>query len=54
MVKQLSKLVELKSIMSIALVGATVYGFIADKIASDVFMGLVMAVVTYYFTRKNE
>ena len=54
MLKQFAKLVDLKSIISLALVGVTCFGFVVDKISPETFMGLTMAVVTYYFTRKDN
>lgn len=54
MKEQFSKLVDLKSIVTLALVGATVYGFIVNRVPIEVFIALVTSVITYYFTRKSE
>lgn len=48
------KLLSLKSILSLMLVGTTCYLAIKGVISIEAFMGLVMAVVTYYFTRKES
>ena len=52
---KLAKLIELKSIVTLALVGCTCYLAIKSNltIAPEFFASVVTAVITYYFTRKD-
>ena len=50
---QLIKLLEVKSIMSLGLVYALVWGFMGGLVSSEVFVGIVSSVVTYFFTRQR-
>ena len=56
MKEKFSKLIELKSIVTMALIGCTCY--LACKsnftIAPEFFASIVTAVITYYFTRKEN
>lgn len=54
--QKLAKLVELKSIVTMALIGCTCYLAIKSgfTIAPEFFASIVTAVITYYFTRKND
>lgn len=56
MKEKLAKLIELKSIVTLLLIGCTC--FLAIKsgfaIAPEFFASIVTAVITYYFTRKTE
>lgn len=49
---QFSKLIDLKSLITLMLVGVTCYGFIARTVPIEAFIALVVAVITYYFTRS--
>lgn len=49
---QMIELFQVKSIMSLALVGAMIWGFMHEMVSSEVFVGIVSSVVTYFFTRK--
>ena len=54
MKEKFAKLVDVKSIITFALVGCVCYLAIAGKIevSSEFFASIVSAVITYYFTRK--
>lgn len=56
MKETIKKIVSVKSIVTFALIGATVYLAVAEKIqiSPEFFASVVTAVVTYYFTRKDE
>ena len=56
MKQKLAKLIELKSIVTLLLIGCTVYLAIVNKIEiqSETFIAIVMSIITYYFTRKSE
>ena len=52
----LKKLLEVKSLVTFALIGATVYLAVFHKteLPPEFFASVVTAVVTYYFTRKED
>lgn len=56
MKEKFSKLIELKSIVTMALIGCTCYLAIKSNftIAPEFFASIVTAVITYYFTRKEN
>lgn len=56
MKEKLAKLLCVKSIVTFLLVGATTYLAIVGKveISSEFFASIVTAVITYYFTRKDN
>lgn len=56
MKEKLAKLIELKSIVTMALIGCTCYLAIKSgfTIAPEFFASVVTAVITYYFTRKDN
>ena len=47
--KRISKLVDLKSIISIIMVAAMVAGFFAKMVSAEQFVPLVTMIVTFYF-----
>nr|DAH24329.1 MAG TPA: hypothetical protein [Caudoviricetes sp.] len=54
MKEKLAKLIDLKSIVTIIMTIALVYGFIASKIQADQFITLATMVFMFYFTKKKE
>lgn len=54
MKKQITKLIDLKSFITIAITGLLAYGFIINKISTEQFMMIASMIYTYYFTRKNK
>ena len=52
----IKKLLSVKSIVTFGLIGVTCYLAVAEKVelSSEFFAGVVMSVVTYYFTRKEQ
>ncbi len=54
MKERIAKLIDLKSIITIIMVGALVYGFIANKITAEQFIPLVTMILTFYFTKKDK
>ena len=54
MIKNISDLIDLKTIISLMLITTTCYLVITGKVETETFMMLVTAVITYYFTRKKE
>ncbi len=52
----IKKLLSVKSIVTFGLIGVTCYLAVVEKVelSSEFFAGVVMSVVTYYFTRKES
>jgi len=51
--KKISALIDLKTIVTIALVGAVIYLAIVGKIDANKVYELAIIVVTYYFVKKK-
>ena len=54
MKKNLIDLIDLKSIVTILMVGALVLGFFMGKIDSSEFIPLVTMMLTFYFVKKEN
>lgn len=54
MKKQLINLFKLKSILSLMFCITTCYLALKGKIEMETFMAITMAIITYYFTRKDK
>ena len=54
MKERIAKLIDLKSIITIIVTCALVYGFIVDKIDSENFMTIITMVFTFYFASKTK
>ena len=54
MKKQITNLFKLKSILSLMFCITTCYLALKDKIEMETFMAITMAIITYYFTRKEK
>lgn len=52
-VDNISNLIDVKTVVTFAVVGVTCWGFINDKVNAETFLTLTSAVITYYFTRKE-
>lgn len=52
--KELKNLLKVKSILSILFSVTTCYMALNEKINTETFMALTMAIITYYFTRKEN
>lgn len=52
--KELKNLLKVKSILSILFSLTTCYMALKGKINTETFMALTMAIITYYFTRKEN
>lgn len=54
LLKNLANLVKLKTIVTLILIGVISWGFTKEMVAVEVYVPLVMAVITYYFTKKED
>ena len=52
--KRISKLVDLKSIISIIMVAAMVAGFFRRMVSAEQFVPLVTMIVTFYFAKQDK
>ena len=52
--KELKKLIDLKTIITISITGALIYGFVMNKIDGKDFLVYVTMVYTFYFAKKDK
>lgn len=53
-VEKIAKLIDLKSIITLALAITLIYGFVASKIDGKDFLVYVTMVFTFYFAKKDD
>ena len=53
LIDNIADLADIKTILSVGLVGATVWGFMHDKLPVEAFVGVVSSVITYFFTKRS-
>lgn len=53
-IERLAKLLEVKSIISLMVLAAMTYGFCAQFVSVEIYAPIAMAVITYFFTRKES
>jgi hypothetical protein len=51
--EKIAKLIDLKSLLSLGIIGTLIYLSIVEKIDIAAFTAIAGAIVTYYFTRKE-
>ena len=54
MKEKIAKLIDLKSIVTIIITGALIYGFVVDKINAEQFMTIATMIFTFYFASKTK
>ena len=52
--ERLAKLIDLKSIITILMVGCLVAGWFVKKVSSEQFIPLVTMILTFYFAKKDN
>ena len=52
--EKLAKLIDLKSIVTMTITGALVYGFVVGKIDKENFMTIATMIFTFYFASKTK
>lgn len=52
--EKIAKLIDLKSIITLALAVTLIYGFVASKIDGKDFLVYVTMVFTFYFAKKDD
>ena len=51
---KIAKLIDLKTIITIAMTGAMIYGFVVEKITPEQFMTIATMIFTFYFAKKDN
>ena len=54
MKEKIAKLIDLKTIITIAMTGAMIYGFVVEKITPEQFMTIATMIFTFYFAKKDK
>lgn len=54
MKERIAKLIDLKSIVTITITGALIYGFVVGKINAEQFMTIATMIFTFYFASKTK
>jgi hypothetical protein len=54
MKEKLSKLIDVKTIVTLALVAAAIYGFVQKIISAELFATWVTAIIVFYFTKDKK
>ena len=54
MKERFAKLIDLKSIITILMVGGLVAGWFINKVSSEQFIPLVTMILTFYFAKKDN
>jgi hypothetical protein len=52
--EKFAKLIDLKSIITILMVGGLVVGWFMNKVTSEQFIPLITMILTFYFAKKNN
>lgn len=52
--EKVAKLIDLKSIITILMIGGLVIGWFMNKVTSEQFIPLVTTVLTFYFAKKDN
>jgi hypothetical protein len=54
MKEKFAKLIDLKTIVTLSLVSAAVYGFVTKLISAELFATWVTAIIVFYFTKDKK
>ena len=54
MFKQITKLVDVKSIVTLVVTGAFTYLSVIGKLSTEQFMTIFVMIMTFYFTKKDK
>ncbi|MEF9892090.1 MAG: hypothetical protein RR738_01985 [Anaerorhabdus sp.] len=50
---KLNKLIDLKSIITLSMIFALIFGWFVNKVSSEQFIPLVTMILTFYFARNK-
>lgn len=54
MKQRIAKLIDLKTIITISITAALIFGFIVGKITAEQFMTIATMIFTFYFAKKDK
>ena len=54
MKEKITKLIDLKSIITILITGTFIYGFVINKVNAEQFMTIATMIFTFYFAKKGS
>lgn len=54
MQERIAKLIDLKSIITILITIALIYGFVVNKVNAEQFMTIATMIFTFYFAKKDK
>lgn len=54
MKKQITKLIDLKTIITISITCCLIYGFVVGKVNTEQFMTIATMIFTFYFAKKDS
>lgn len=54
MIQRIAKLIDLKTIITISITAALIYGFVVSKITPEQFMTIATMIFTFYFAKKDK
>lgn len=54
MIQRIAKLIDLKTIITISITAALIYGFIVGEITPEQFMTIATMIFTFYFSKKDK
>ena len=54
MLKNIAALIKVKTLITLPIVGATIYGFVSGLIESKDFVMIALLVIGFYFQKKDD
>lgn len=54
MKQRIAKLIDLKTIITISITAALIFGFVVGKITAEQFMTIATMIFTFYFAKKDK
>jgi hypothetical protein len=51
--ERIAKLIDLKSIITMAIIGTLIYGFVSRLVPVETFVAMVSMVLAFYFAKKD-
>ena len=54
MKERIAKLIDLKTIITISITAALIFGFVVGKITAEQFMTIATMIFTFYFAKKDK
>lgn len=54
MKERFAKLIDLKTIITISITAALIFGFVTGKVTNEQFMTIATMIFTFYFAKKDK